>query len=120
MSSISPRAAVQEFVMQYRRTPWVEGYSPSELLNGCQIRTSIDILLPPHTGTSQESRPGKAQSLRLKRSQTELHLLWSKACEGCQMGACCRQKGVWHLECNVRVFPQSGTWRRHVGQLHPH
>ena len=37
--------------MQYRWTPWAEGYSPSELLNGRLIRTRIDILLhsPAHT-----------------------------------------------------------------------
>ena len=42
----SPRAALQEFLMQYRRTPLADTYSPSELLNGRQIRTKIDVLLP--------------------------------------------------------------------------
>ena len=45
-SSLPPRAAVLEFLMQYRRTPLASGYSPSEILNGRQIRCKIDILLP--------------------------------------------------------------------------
>ena len=45
-----PRAALQEFLMQYRRTPLADTYSPSELLNGRQMRTKMDVLLPspPH------------------------------------------------------------------------
>ena len=45
-SSLSPRSALYEFLMQYRRTPLDNGYSPSELLNGRQIRTLIDVLVP--------------------------------------------------------------------------
>ena len=45
-SSLPPRAAVLEFLMQYRRTPLASGYSPSEILNGRQIRCKIDVLLP--------------------------------------------------------------------------
>ena len=43
-SSLPPRAAALEFLMQYRRTPLVSGYSPSEILNGRQIRCKIDVL----------------------------------------------------------------------------
>ena len=32
--------------MHYRRTPLADTYSPSELLNGRQIWTLIDVLLP--------------------------------------------------------------------------
>ena len=45
-STLSPKAALQQFLIQYRRTPLACGYSPSELLNGRQIRTAIDILIP--------------------------------------------------------------------------
>ena len=41
-----PRHALQEFLIQYRRTPTSNGFSPSEMLNGRQIRTKIDTLLP--------------------------------------------------------------------------
>ena len=45
-SSLPPRTALQEFLMQYRRTPTTNGYSPSEMLNSRQLRTKIDTLLP--------------------------------------------------------------------------
>ena len=41
--------AVNEFLMTYRRTPLSCGRSPSELLNGRQIRADIDVLLPMST-----------------------------------------------------------------------
>uniref|UniRef100_A0A5S6R4R8 Integrase catalytic domain-containing protein n=1 Tax=Trichuris muris TaxID=70415 RepID=A0A5S6R4R8_TRIMR len=36
-SLLPPKAALQEFLIQYRRTPLQSGYSPAELLNGRQI-----------------------------------------------------------------------------------
>ena len=49
-SSLPPKEALQEFLMQYRRIPFASGLSPSELLNGRRIRTKIDTLVPsiPH------------------------------------------------------------------------
>ena len=38
-SNLSPKSALNQFLIQYRRTPLAGGYSPSELLNGRQIRT---------------------------------------------------------------------------------
>jgi transposase InsO family protein len=38
-SSLTPRKALLEFLMQYRHTPLESGSSPNELLNGRQIRT---------------------------------------------------------------------------------
>ena len=65
-SSLSPRATLQEFLMQYRRTIRSEGCSPSELLNGRQIRTRIDILLPSpaHTAQGKQSGSHKVSSSR--------------------------------------------------------
>ena len=40
------REALQEFLMQYQRTPPLSGYSPTELLNGGQIRTKLDAIVP--------------------------------------------------------------------------
>ena len=45
-SSKPPKRALQEFLPMYRRTPSHCGYSPSELLNGRQICTKIDTLIP--------------------------------------------------------------------------
>ena len=50
------------YSMQYCRTPRAEGYSPSELLNGHQIRTRIDILLPSPTHTAQGREAAKSQA----------------------------------------------------------
>ena len=55
-SLLSPRASLNEFLIQYRHTPLDNFYSPSELLNGHQIRTLIDVLLhsPPHIIQSKQ------------------------------------------------------------------
>ena len=45
-SKLPPNQALQEFLIQYRRTPLESGLSPSELLNGRQIRGRIDTLYP--------------------------------------------------------------------------
>ncbi|XP_014767890.1 uncharacterized protein K02A2.6-like [Octopus bimaculoides] len=43
-SSLPPKRALQDFLMQYRRTPKSCGFSPSELLMSRQIQTTIDSL----------------------------------------------------------------------------
>ena len=45
-SSESPKPALVEFLMHYRRTPTSSGYFPSELLNSRRMRTIVDTLLP--------------------------------------------------------------------------
>ena len=57
--------------MQYRRTPLAEGYSPSELLNGRQIRTRIDALLPSPAHMAQ-SRQAKAAAQSQAKETPEL------------------------------------------------
>ena len=57
--------------MQYRRTPLAEGYSPSELLNGRQIRTRIDALLPSPAHMAQ-SRQAKAAAQSQAKESSEL------------------------------------------------
>ena len=56
-SNLLPRNAFQELLMVYRRTPLANGSSPSELLNGRQIRAHIDLLLPSpvHLQQSKQS-----------------------------------------------------------------
>ena len=53
-----PRQALQEFLIQYRRTPTSNGFSPSEMLNGRQIRTKIDTLLlsPAHIAQGKQAK----------------------------------------------------------------
>ena len=43
--ALPPKSALQQLLMQYRRTSFACGYSLSELLNGRQIRTKIDVLI---------------------------------------------------------------------------
>ena len=45
---------LQEFLIQYRRTPLETGLSPCELLNGRQIRTRIDVLRPSPSHLANE------------------------------------------------------------------
>ena len=60
-SAKPPRLALQEFLMLYRRTPIAgSNFSPSELLNGRQIRTTIDALLPNPTQLAQQKQSQKA------------------------------------------------------------
>ena len=55
-STLPLKAALQQFLMQYRRTAC--GYSPSELLNGRQIRspTVILILSPAHQAQGRQNK----------------------------------------------------------------
>ena len=71
-SSLSSHQSLQEFLIQYRRTPLTSGYSPSELLKGRQIRTKIDILLPSPAHTAQ----GK-QAQDATKSQTVAKLKYT-------------------------------------------
>ena len=55
-STLAFKAALHEFLMQYRRTPLSCGYSPCELLNERLIRTKIDVLLPSPAHTTQKKQ----------------------------------------------------------------
>lgn len=68
MSSLTPQRALQEFLMQYRRTPLLSGYSPSELFNGRQIRSKTDTLLPSPTHTSQGKLAREATKFQLQEN----------------------------------------------------
>ena len=65
-ASLPPRHAIHQFLMQYRRTPTPNGFSPSELLNNRQIRTLVDSLVPSPALISQQKQiaPTKETSPR--------------------------------------------------------
>ena len=67
-SNLPPLKALQEFLMQFRRTPNSSGYSPSELLTSRQIRTKIDNLIPSPAHTDQ----GKQAREATKSPQKEI------------------------------------------------
>ena len=57
-SLLPPKEALQEFLLQYRRTLLPIGYSPSELLIGKQIRAKIDFIIPSpaHIAQAQQCK----------------------------------------------------------------
>ena len=130
-SSLPPRKALQEFLMQFRRTPNSTGYSPSELLNSRQIRTQIDTLLPSpaHRAQRQQSRSAAksqdaekvAKVVRLFQVGDPVYALYygpRRDKEGRWVPAVVtKRKGTRTF--NVRVLPRGPTWRRHLEQLQP-
>ena len=130
-SSLPPRRALQEFLMQYRRTPNSTGYSPSELLNSRQIRTKIDTLLPSPAHAAQgkqarEATKSQQQEMVAKVAHTfnvgdpvyalyfgprrDKEARWVPA-------VVTKRKGSRTV--NVKVYPRGPTWRRHLEQLQP-
>ena len=123
-----PKKALQEFLQQYRRTPLPAGYSPSELLNGRQIRTRIDLLLPSPALELQQRQCRKPQPTAKQRTGTAKYPVgtpvwtlyhgprrdkdarWVPATVVRVLGERC---------VNVKVFPNGPVWRRHTEQLHP-
>ena len=132
-SSLPPRAAVLEFLMQYRRTPLASGYSPSEILNGRQIRCKIDILLPSPAHIAQAKQAtstSKAPPIITSHSQVERVAHIFKAGDPCYALYCGPRRNKdprWvpavvtkvfgPRSVNVHVYPRGPTWRRHIEQL---
>ncbi|KII62828.1 hypothetical protein RF11_09005 [Thelohanellus kitauei] len=56
-SNLSIDLALYEFLLQYRRTPGATGLSPSELLNGRQIRAKIDTFIPHEKEEMKDKLP---------------------------------------------------------------
>nr|KAG5685903.1 hypothetical protein BaRGS_033664 [Batillaria attramentaria] len=64
-SSLPPKRALQEFLMQYQRMPTSCGFSPSELLMSRQIRTRIDTLLPSPAHIAQGKQSKEASKTQV-------------------------------------------------------
>ena len=106
-SSLPPKRALQEFLMQYRRTPTSCGFSPSELLNARQLRTRIDSLLPSPAHIAQgqaiqgdfkvsdDSRLGRCrqgyQAVQGRRSCV-CAIPWTSPRQASPLGTCDRQE----------------------------
>ncbi len=127
-SDLSPKAALQQFLMQYRRTPLPTGYSPSQLLNGRQIRCKIDILLPSPTHMAQQHQSRVAN--KSHRITTRIHnysvgdtvyaLYYGPRRVGHSRWVPAIVTKVYGARSvNVKVVPRGPTWRRHVEQLQP-
>ena len=79
-SKLPPNQALQEFLIQYRRTPLESGLSPSELLNGRQIRGRIDTLYPSRGQCQMQVNSSrwkqKQVSWPLKRPTLQSEVQW--------------------------------------------
>ena len=130
-SSLPPRAALQEFLMQYQRTPLAEGYSPSELLNGRQIRAKIDTLVPSpaHMAQGRQAREAtKSQAQEDPERVTPIYCIGTP-CYALYCGPRQGKDPRWvpavvtkvfgSRSVNVRVITRGGTWRHHIEQLRP-
>jgi hypothetical protein len=124
-STLPPKKALQEFLMQYRRTPTSTGYSPSELLNGRQIRTPIDTLLPSPTHIAQKRQcEGTTQSkavIKKYRVGDAVYAIYY----GPRKDRDPRWIPATVVKCRgsrtyeVKVHPKGPIWRRHWEQLRP-
>ena len=133
-SELHPKAALQEFLMQYRRTPLDTGLSPSELLNGRQIRTKLDALVPSPAHIAQGKQARQAVKDQRKELSTTVKTTTCKyrvgtPCYALYFGPKRNQSPRWvpavvikvygTRSVNVRVLPRGPTWRRHIDQLKP-
>ena len=133
-SSLPQKRALQEFLMQYRRTPTFCGFSPSELLNSKQLRTRIDSLLPSsaHIAQGRQSKetsksqmtPDSGGVAKVTRQykvgdpvyalyhgpRRDKHPRWVPAIVKKSLGTRCFK---------VKVVPHGPVWRRHWEQLQP-
>ena len=122
--------------MQYRRTPLETGYSPSELLNGRQMRCKIDTLLPSPVHIAQ-GKQAKAAA-KSQSTEREVAVLSVRRTIQYKIGTPCyaeycgprRDKDPRWVPATVtkvlgtrsvyvRVHPRGPTWRRHIEQLRP-
>ena len=128
-SSLPPKRALQEFLMQYRRMPTSSGFSPSELLMSRQMRTRIDSLLPSPAHIAQGKQTKETTSIsggvskvtRQYKAGDPVYALyygprrdkqprWVPAVVKKSLGTRCF---------NVKVVPRGPVWRRHWEQLQP-
>ena len=129
-SATPTKVSLQRFLMQYRRTPLLCGYSPSELLNGRQIRTAIDVLIPSpaHQAQERQSKQAAKAAQRLAgRSGPQYRV--GTPCYALYRGPRRDKDPRWvpavvtkvrgaRSVC-VRVYPRGPIWRRFVEQLRP-
>jgi len=136
-SSLLPVDAIQEFLMHYRRTPLACGESPSQLLNGRQIRTKIDIIIPEREEQSlardvRHQSPDLARDVRHKSADlARSHR--RRPTQKFNIGDPCYafsfkggRKGKW-ISANIKalightlfdvVLADNTVWRRHADQL---
>ena len=116
-SSKPPKQALQEFLLMYRRTPAHCGYSPSELLNGRQIRTKIDALIPvPLQLALRKKSMKKIRSLKVGDPVYALYYGPRRNRDPRWVpGVIVQPRGTRLF--HVRIVPNGPTWKRHIDQI---
>ena len=132
-SKLPPRPALQEFLMQYRRTPLNTGFSHSQLLNGRQLRTKIDALLPSPAHIAQEHQAREASKSQQKEQTAVQHVRTAydvgTPCYALYCGPRQTSTPRWvpatitrvhgTRTFTVKVHPRGPLWKRHLEQLQP-
>ena len=134
-SDKAPRDALQDFLRNYRRTPLSTGYSPSALLNGRQMRTKIDILLPSPVHTAQgkqakEATNSQQSERQLPVTQVSVTYKVGDPCYALYFGPRHDRDPRWvpaivvrrfgTRSVNVRGVPRGPVWRHHIDQVQRH
>ena len=101
-------------------------YSPSELLNGLQIRSKLDTSFPVHAAQGRHAKAAfKSQSEESTRTVSRISYLYKKGatCFALYGGPRSNKKPRWvpaivtkvhdTKSVNVRVIPSGPVWRRH-------
>ncbi|KAK3722834.1 hypothetical protein RRG08_040217 [Elysia crispata] len=131
-SSLLPKSALQGFLMMYRRTPLAIGLSPSEILNGCQIRSLIDILKPSPVRIAQgrQSQTTRAETtssssvakvLHSYKASTPVYAAYygTRSDKDPRWVPAIVKKPSGARTILVHVCPRGPVWKRHIEQLRP-
>ena len=126
-SKLPPRPALQEFLIQYRRTPLNTGFSPSQLQNGRQLRTKIDALLPSPAHITQEHQAREASRRNRQHVRTAYDVGTPCYALYCGPRQTCTPRWVpatitrvhGTRTFTVKVHPRGPLWKRHLEQLQP-
>ena len=119
--------------MQYRRTPLNTGFSPSQLLNGRQLRSKIDALLPSLAHIAQEHQAREATKSQQKEQTAVQHVRTAydvgTPCYALYCGPRPTSTPRWvpatitrfhgTRTFTVKVHPRGPLWKRHLEQLQP-
>ena len=131
-SQLPTDQALQEFLMMFRRTSNASGFSPSQLLNGRQIRSKLDILFPNPQTSIQRQQFQQLQTERRRRSvvgKVQYQYTVGSPCYALLVGpkrshnkrwvAATVEKVQGARNFIVKVHPTGPTWKRHLNQLRP-
>ena len=120
-SSLHPKQALQEFLMQYRRTPNISGFSPSELLNSRQLRTRLDTLLPSPAHVFQSKQSAKVKKVHRFQPGDTVYAEYfgPRHDKDPRWVPAVIKKTLGPRTFTVKVVPRGPTWRRHLEQLQP-